>query len=59
MDMFRVNSSRLYGSRTKKLKLAVDEIGGVAADSESTNTVESDTDTDTEKWKLIKHPGTL
>jgi len=49
MDMFRVNSSRLYGSRTKKLKLAVDEIGGVAADSESTNTVESDTDTDTEK----------
>jgi len=26
----------------KKLKLAVDEIGGMAADSEPTNTVESD-----------------
>ena len=34
--------------RTKKLKLVVEEIGGVAADSEPTNTAGSDTDTDTE-----------
>jgi len=31
-------SSRLYGPRTKELKLAVEEIGGGAADSEPTNT---------------------
>jgi len=33
---------------TKKLKRVVQEIGSVAADSEPTNTVESDSDNDTE-----------
>ena len=41
-------SSRPYGPRTKKVKVAVGEIDGVAADSEPTNTAECDSDTDTE-----------
>jgi len=41
-------TSRPYGPRTKKVKVAVEEIDGVAADPEPTNTAESDTDTDTD-----------
>jgi len=36
------------GPRKKKLKLAVEEIGGMAADSQPTKTRESDTDSDTD-----------